>query len=159
MRALFGDAWGSGAERRMVEAHRNRMTTGTFTFAQPADPDAVQEHLQGSVARVRSAYAAGNKHEGTEQIIDALVDVAAAVTAERPSVSIHLTAWGAGRVRAVLRASADRASLDTQFAVRRALEAILAAWDSFSRYDPRAEAAEMGRAPAVADDTGGWRPA
>ena len=107
--------------------------------------------------RVWSDYETGNKHEGTEQIIDALVKVAAAVTAERPSVSIHLTAWGARRVRDVLRASADRASLDTQFAVRLALQAILAAWYSFSRYDPRAEAAEMGRAPAVADDTGGCR--
>ena len=114
----------------MVEAHRGRMVAGTFAFARPADAEAVQRHMQGSVDRVKGGYATGQFHQPTIDVIEALQALTAAVTAAKPSVSINLTAWGASRVRGVLRACAERAGADSLFDVANAVRDMTAAWEN-----------------------------
>jgi len=147
-------------ERQLVaeaERQRRRPVAGRFTFRLPGGSDAVEvaRHLDGSAARARGGYAAGQHHEPTQAVIDVLQAIADAAEDDQPSVDVVLDQWGAQRVHGVLKASAERA---TESDVRNAVEAVLRQWDQFSAYRPEAEIIDASRPPRVAADDGGWLP-
>ena len=152
--------FGGPSEAEMVAEARRRRTspvTGRFTFKLPAgaDPADVARHLDGSVARARGGYATGQHHQPTADLIGLLEAIAAAAATPDPAVNVTSDQWAAVRVRKVLLASRDRAA-DSD--VRNAVDAILTAWERFSRYDPRAETADAARPPRIAAAEGGWTP-
>ncbi len=150
------------SERELVaEAARRRSSpvSGRFTFRLPAggaDPLEVSRHLAVSAARTRGGYRTGNFHQPTVDLLDVLDAIAYAAATPEPAVDVRLDQWGAGRVHAVLKASAGRAD-DGQ--VLDAVDAVLRAGDAWAKFRPEAEAIEAARPPRVAASTGGWQPA
>lgn len=150
---------GPSEQEMVAEARRRRQqpVTGRFAFRLPAgsDPVDVARHLDGSAARVRGAYAAGQHHPPTQAVIDVLQAIADTAADDHPSVDVSLDQWGAQRVRKVLLASRDRA---TDGETRNAVDAILTQWERFSGWRPEAERIEASQPPRVAAADGGWLP-
>lgn len=150
---------GPSEQEMVAEARQRRQqpVAGRFTFRLPggSDPVEVAKHLSGSVARARGGYMAGQFHQPTADLVDALQGIADAAATPEPAVEVRTDQWGAQRVHGVLKASAERAG-DSD--VRMAVEAVQRQWDAFARYDARAERIEASQPPRVAAVDGGWLP-
>jgi hypothetical protein len=146
------------AAQRPID-HRGEAVVGRFELdlnLPPADRARVAAHLAESAVMSRSAYAAGQVHLPTAEVVDFEERLAAALadSSGLAVVTVKLDGEQARKVRRWLLASKERAG--DSAAVGETLGRIAREWELFTGYSPRQDAAESAWPPRVVSDAGGW---